>query len=63
MMLIYLILSTIKWQVAYSPVDDSSFNMNVMLEIPAQILRFTSVDSITMATYEIQLVVFDKKKH
>ncbi|MEO0128994.1 MAG: GWxTD domain-containing protein [candidate division WOR-3 bacterium] len=64
MLLIYLLLiSTIKWQVAYSPVDDSSFNMNVMLEIPAQILRFTSVDSITMATYEIQLVVFDKKKH
>uniref|UniRef100_A0A7C6EI58 GWxTD domain-containing protein n=1 Tax=candidate division WOR-3 bacterium TaxID=2052148 RepID=A0A7C6EI58_UNCW3 len=63
MMLLYILLSTIKWQVAYSPVDDSSFNMNVLLEIPAQILRFTTVDSLAMATYEIQVVVFDKKKN
>ncbi len=63
MMLIYILFATIKWQVAYAPIDASSLNMNVLLEIPAQIMRFTSVDSVPIATYEIQLIVFDKKKH
>ncbi len=63
MSLLYILLLTIKWQATYAPVDDSSFNMNVLLEIPAHILRFTTIDSMPMVTYEIQLLVFDKKKN
>lgn len=61
MFILIFLLTTIKWQVSYTPVNDSSFNMNLLLEIPSQVLRFVPVDSIYLATYEIQLVVFDKK--
>ncbi|MEO0164795.1 MAG: GWxTD domain-containing protein [candidate division WOR-3 bacterium] len=59
--MLLLLLTTIKWQAAYLPFDDSTYILNLCLEIPPQILRFTNLDSVAMATYEIQLLVFDRK--
>lgn len=60
-MLIFLLLMSIKWQVYYQPISDSLFNMNLLLEIPAQNLRFITKDSVRLATFEIQILVYDKK--
>ncbi|MEO0184646.1 MAG: GWxTD domain-containing protein [candidate division WOR-3 bacterium] len=61
MILIFFFLASIKWQVSYVPTSDSSCTMNLLLEIPSQQLKFIVKDSLYMASYEIQLLVFDNK--
>lgn len=60
-MLIFFLLMSIKWQVYYQPMNDSLFNMNLLLEVPVQNLRFVAKDSRRLATFEIQVLVYDKK--
>ncbi|MGQ9701014.1 MAG: GWxTD domain-containing protein [bacterium] len=59
-MVLFILFISIKWQVYYEPISDSLLNMNLLLEIPAQDLRFVTKDSISLAAFEVQAVVYDK---
>ncbi|MCX7995103.1 MAG: GWxTD domain-containing protein [candidate division WOR-3 bacterium] len=60
-MILLFLLTTIKWQVAYLPLNDTTFTLKLYLEIPPQVLRFVNLDSAKMAAYEIQMIVFDRR--
>ncbi len=60
-MIVFFFLVSIKWQALYMPINDSLFNMKVLIEIPSERLRFVIRDSIQIASYETQLLIFDKR--
>ncbi len=60
-MVLFYFLFAVKWQALYMPVTDSVYSMKMLLEMPVNRLRFVGKDSIQIAAYEIQVLVFDKR--
>jgi GWxTD domain-containing protein len=63
MMLVLAFLCGIEWQAIYNPVSDSMTELSIHLKIPAQKLKFVSIDTSVLARYEIQVKIYDPKGH
>jgi len=61
MILTLALLTTIEWQSAVSPINDSLNELAVFFKIPHREIKFIREDSGFLAQYELQLKIYDVK--